>query len=223
MLLPVPFDATTIQPSTGKGICFPLGDYLLEIVKTEGQPVKGSADKGMLVLTYKVIDQNNPLNGQTHVQRFNLWNDNQDTVRIAYSQLSAVMHVIGRLQIQDSNQLIGGKLIATIGPQDNNPDYSEVKAVKDIYGNPPGQQGPAPAPQPVAQAVAVQVAPPAPQAAPNPPQAPWSQPAPAQAQPAAPWSNGGAPVQVQQPVPTPQAQAPWTTQTGGAAAPPWAK
>lgn len=194
------FDATTVAPDQGAGICFPLGDYPVEITKAEPVPTKNNPNVNMLVLTLTCLD--GPMKGQNQLYRFNIAHENETTRRIAYSQLSAICHVIGRLQIQDTNQLVGGRFIATIGPQDSDPKYSEVKKVKDMQGNEPGRSA----------------APSTPPAQP-PASAPFPSATAAPATPAAaPW---GAPATS----PTVEAAPPWATPPAGATAaapPPWA-
>jgi hypothetical protein len=189
------FDATNIQPFEQGGVCFPLNDYPFEIVKAELEPVKGKPNCGMLVVDLKVMD--GQYKGMVQKDRFNLYNDNPKAVEIAQRQLSSLCHSIKRLQIQDTTHLIGGRGIATIGPQDDNDKYSEVKAYKDVEGRVNGKGEPMPAPTPVD--------------------------APAQAQ-QAPWSAQGtqAPAQATQP----PANAAWGSAApapaSGSAAPPWA-
>lgn len=129
------FNALTVEPATGGGTNFPLDDYLCEISKVEAKPVKDAPEKGMLVLTLKVLE--GQYKGSTQEYRLNLFNPNETTVRIAYSQLGAITLVVGKAGIADSSELVGGKLIATIGPQDNNDKYSEVKKVMDVTGGAP--------------------------------------------------------------------------------------
>lgn len=187
------FDATTVVPFTSGGVLFPLGHYPVEITKTEARLVKGSTDKGMLVLTLKTLQAVGQIPaGTEHEYRLNIQNDNEQTVRIAYAQLSSVMHVINRLQIQNTDQLVGGQFLAEIGPQDANPKYSEVKVVMDFAGNQPGKAPSAPVQGGAVQAAPVQATP----APPTFPTAPATTAPPAFGQPAAtaglPWQNGAA-------------------------------
>jgi hypothetical protein len=200
------FDAATVDPFQGSSVRFPLADYPLEIIKTEGKPVTDNPNKGMLVLTCRVLD--GPMKGQDYHYRFNLYNDNETTVRIAYQQLSAVCHVTGRLRIGMAEELIGGRFIATIGPQDKEPKYDDVKKVTDMAGNPPTRgQAPQQAPQTAAPAYTQQPAPAA-----N--AAPWGA-APAAAQSLAPSTGFQAPA--------PGNGAPPWAASPNAAVPPWGK
>ena len=129
------FNALTVEPATGSATKFPLDDYLCEISKVEAKPLKDNPAKGMLVITLKVLEGS--FKGATQDYRLNLFHDNETTVRIAYAQLAAITLVTGKGGLTDSAELVGGKLIATIGPQDNNDQYSEVKKVMDVQGGAP--------------------------------------------------------------------------------------
>lgn len=210
--VPMNFDATQIDPRQSKGaICFPLGDYPLEIIGVEAVATKDDKNKGMLVLDLKVLD--GELRGMIQQDRLNLYGQSETTTRIAYQRLSAYCHVTGRLQLSDANQLIGGRCVCTIGPQEApNDKYSEVKLVKDLAGNVP-VHGQAPAPQntPIQAQAPVQT---------------QQAQQPAQAASASPWNNPAAPAQ--QPTQQQPAQSqPWQQQPAAAAAPagnkpPWA-
>lgn len=203
------FDATQVDPRQSKGgICFPLADYPVEITAVEAVAVQNSKDKGMLVLDLKVLD--GEYKNQVQQDRLNLYGQTEVTTRIAYQHLSAICHATGKLRIGDSSELVGGRFIATIGPQDApNEKYSEVKLIKDLAGNIPVMGQPvAPQNTPIAaQGPAQQTAPPAPAAS-----TPWNNPA----QPAAPAT-------AQQP---PASATPWASGPAAApasSAPPWAR
>lgn len=205
------FDATQIDPrqSTG-GICFPLADYPVEICSVEAVAVQNASNKGMLVLNLKVLD--GQYKGQIQADRLNIYGQAETPTRIGYQHLSAICHATGKLRIGNASELIGGRFIATIGPQDApNDQYSEVKLVKDLAGNIPVMGQPS-APQTTAiQAPATQQPAPAAPTAPAPAAAtPWNnpaQPAPA-ATGATGWPTGG----------TAAAPAP-----AASSAPPWAR
>lgn len=204
------FDASQIDPRQSRGgICFPLADYPVEIVSVEAVAVQNSKDKGMLVLGLKVLD--GEYRNQIQEDRLNLYGQAEVPMRIAYQHLSAICHATSKLRIGDSSELIGGRFIATIGPQDSpNEKYSEVKLVKDLAGNiPVAGQAVAPQNTPIAAAVPATQAASAPAAAAS----PWNNPAAAPAPSTAPAPGG--------------AQS-WATGGGAAApaasaAPPWAR
>lgn len=236
MQLPQPFDARGVEPASFAPPP-PLADYHVRIVESEFKPVKDTPNAGFLELTMEILDPG-PYAGRKIPYRLNMIHPNAQTVDIAYRQLSAVCHVTGQFQIQDSRQLHNIPFVATIGPQANNPQYANVFAVKDINGVVPGKAGatqaaPAPAQAPPAAAAPWGAPPPA--AAPA---APWGAPAPAApaaaaaAAPAwgpppvaqAPPAAAPAPAWTPSPAAAPAAQpgAPWGPTAPPAAKPPWA-
>ncbi len=131
------FNVAQTPPASGASICFPLADYPVEIVKGECLPVNNKPQAGKCVYTLKVLA--GPYQGQSQRYQLNLWSDSPQAKQIAQSELSALAIVVGRPTATDTDHLLGGQLIATIGPQDDNPKYSEVKAVKDIHGRTPAE------------------------------------------------------------------------------------
>ena len=145
------FDARSVNPDQ-RPEPLPLDWYPVIITDSEVKETKDQT--GMyLSLTLRIIPPH-PKANREQQYNLNLKNNNQQTVDIAYRQLSAICHVVGVLQLQDTRQLHNIPFQAKIGPQTNDPSYGEVKAVRDAQGNDPGKQGaPAPyaQPAPVAQ------------------------------------------------------------------------
>lgn len=216
------FNATGVQPNVAPEP-IPSGQYPVMIVASEEKPTK--AGTGSFIELAMQI-QGGEFNGRKVYDRLNIRNPNQQAVDIAYSTLSAICHVTGRLHIQDTGQLHGVPFIAIVNkvPRNDRPgEYSnEVKGYKDINGNDPGFAGQVSSPQaqpgwaqPQPQQQPVNGQPPqwaqqpaqAPAPAPTPPPPPVA-PAQPQQQPA------GAPPQWAQ-----QPQAPQTPTN----APPWAQ
>lgn len=212
------FNAQQYDPTQGGG-SLPVGRHPVIIESSEVKANKAN-DGGYLQLNLKLID--GPQMGTTGAYRLNLYHSNPQTAEIAHRQLSAICHVIGVFNVQDSQQLHNIPFIVEVGLQKGEEaaqkGYTEVKKVFDINGNEPGKAGQgAPAAQPQAQGGFGQqpqqqpqqpagaapawgggqpAANPAP-AAQQPAQAPaWGGAAPAQQQPAAPaaggWQQGGA-------------------------------
>lgn len=209
-----PFDARTVEPASFAPPP-PLADYHVRITESEGKSTKDNTG-GLLELWLEILDPG-PQQGRKIRYGLNLYNVSQQAIDIAYRQLSALCHVTGQFNVTDSRQLHNIPFIATIGPQANNPTYSNVFGVKDINGNIPGKSAAAPAPPAppaVAPAAAPAWAPPgATTAAPA-----WTPPgAPAPAQPAAP-----APPVWGQPAQPAVAPAPGWAQGRPADKPPWA-
>lgn len=209
------FDALAVAPSTGGSTTFfPLGDYPFQITKVEPKQVKDK-NTGLLEVTLTVTD--GPYKGATQIDRFNLWSDSEKAKEIAFSQLSSLCRVTGRIRLTKDSDLVGGVGIATIGPQIINgvpsDKYSDVRQYKDVQGRVNGQGEPVAAPQPVAAAVAGGQAPGSPwqasqqPGAPSQGQMPWQTQAAPNGPPAQGWQTG-------------QAAAPAATTPGGL--PPWA-
>jgi hypothetical protein len=182
------FNAFDFDPSQGGSICFPLADYQVEITGVEPKVVKDNPGAGYLELTFTVIAGD--LRGMTHIHRLNLFNPSEVAKRIANQELSAIAFAINRPYLQTTEQMIGGRLIATIGPQaEPNEKYSHVIKIKNLDGMLPTKpaQGP--------QAVQAQQTASAPLLASGPAAAPTSAP---------PWASG-APAQAAAPTSAP----PW--------------
>jgi hypothetical protein len=207
------FNANDFDPTQGGSICFPLADYKVEITAVEPKVVKDNPNAGYLAVSLTVVEGD--MRGMVQVDRLNIFSDKEVPKRIAHQQLAAYAFAINRPFLQTTEQMIGGRLIATIGPQADDPKYSEVKVVKCPDGSFPQRppQGGGGVPQQGQQA-----APAAPAQ-----QQPWGGAA-AAAQPG--WAAPAAPA-----APVGQAAPPWggaagaaapVAPTGAAAAPPWA-
>lgn len=224
MQFQTPFDAHQVEPASFAPPP-PMADYHVRITESEAKPTADQSG-GYLELTLEILDPG-PYVGRKVPYRLNLYNKSQQTVEIAYRQLSAVCHVTNVFQVQDSRQLHNIPFIATIGPQKDNPQYANVFGVKDLSGAIPGKPGAAAPAAPFAQPAAPAAAPAAPAwSAPSAPAAPaappaqpaWQQPPQAAAPAAAPvWSPGppaAAPA-------APGAAPSWQQNGASPAVPPW--
>ena len=146
------FDATQFNPSTAMDP-LPADWYLVQIVDSEFKETQ-MKNGTYLALTFEVLQ--GPYAGRKVFTNLNLVNENTATVEIAYKNLSAICHCIGRLQFQDTSQLPGIPLQVKVAVQlDENkkPKSNDVKGYRDANGNDPGQQGAvAPQGQPMAGA-----------------------------------------------------------------------
>ena len=215
------FDATSVDPATAQSQ-FPVGRHPVVIKSSQSLPVKDKPNAGLLALSCEIID--GPSKGITGVYRLNLWSDNAQAADIASKQLSAICHVTGIYNLNDTvnrcSELFGKPFCVIVSQQTANPQYTQVDGVTDMQGNPPMKGQPAatqtqpaqPAPQPAqpgwpvnAQPQAQPASTPAQTVAPSwggaqqPPGSAqgWTQPpAPAApAQAAPPWSQQPAPAQ----------------------------
>lgn len=209
------FNAQQYDPTQGGG-SLPVGRHPVIIESSEVKANKAN-DGGYLQLNLKLID--GPQMGTTGAYRLNLYHSNPQTAEIAHRQLSAICHVIGVFNVQDSQQLHNIPFIAEVGLQKGEEaaqkGYTEVKKVFDINGNEPGKAGQgAPAAQPQQQPAAqggFGQQQPAAQPQGNAPA--WGGGQPAQQQPQGS-PAGNAPAWGQQPAQQPAAQQP-AQQAGG--------
>lgn len=149
------FNAQQYDPTQGGG-SLPVGRHPVIIESSEVKANKAN-DGGYLQLNVKLID--GPQTGTTGAYRLNLYHSNPQTAEIAHRQLSAICHVIGVFNVQDSQQLHNIPFIVEVGLQKGEEaaqkGYTEVKKVFDINGNEPGKAGQgAPAAQPQQQPAA---------------------------------------------------------------------
>jgi hypothetical protein len=233
------FSAQQHTPQYGGSGGLPAGKYKGVIAHSAPGDVEKNGQVVGGYIAFELTPIEGPLAGQKHTDRINVHNVNPKVVEIAMKQLSAYCHVLGVFNMQDTAQLHNIPFLFEIGPQKNDPNYTEVKAIWDINGNEPAKAGsgpqtsaqPQPQPQPTtAPAGGVQPqgggwggAQPDPNAGQPQAQA-WGgaqpQPQPNAGQPQggnAGW--GGAPAG--QPQPQPQAQGGWAQSGGGGGAPGW--
>lgn len=135
------FNAHQYEPKYGGSGGLPAGKYKVILSDTKQVPTR-SGDGGYLAMELKVVE--GPQQGGTHTDRLNLHNQNPETVRIANNQLSAYCHVIGKFQFNDTSELHNIPFMVEIGPQKNDPTYTEVKKLFDANGNEPGKSGSGP-------------------------------------------------------------------------------
>lgn len=212
------FNAEQFDPSQGAG-SLPIGRHPVVIQSSEVKANKNN-DGGYLQLDLKITD--GPQQGTTGAYRLNLYHSNATTVEIAHKQLSAICHVVGVFQVIDSSQLHNLPFVIEVGPQKNDPSYTEVKKVFDMNGNEPGKGGGQGAAQPQAQQQPAQQPPaqqPTPQSgAPAWGQQPQNPPAQEQAPAQQPAWGGGAAQQApaqQQPAQQAPATGGWQQQPQG--------
>lgn len=174
---PQMFDARTVEPSSIPPPV-PAGDYPMVVIESEPKQTKDQTG-GFLEFKMQIIQ--GQFQGRIVTARLNIFNQSAEAVRIAYAQLSALSHVTGVFNLQDTRQLHNIPFIGVVTVQAGGL-FNDVRGFKDMQGNTPGKP-PVGAPQAV---VAAPPAPPAnypptgypgaPQAAPQPPQWP-AQPA----------------------------------------------
>jgi len=151
------FNASGVTPRYSASDGLPHGKHPVIISASEFRPTKDSTPndpRSMLVFTLEAID--GPAKGGKQTDRLNLQHPNQQVVNIAYSQLAAYCAVTGRQGFNDTSELHNIPFMIEVGPQKNNPEYSEVKGVYFTDGR-DAASGAAPASPPFAQPAAPQM------------------------------------------------------------------
>jgi hypothetical protein len=174
------FNAATVAPSSGFDP-LPVGWYNAKLVESDMKPTNGKNGAGnMIAAVWEILD--GPYQGRKVFDNLNIENPNPVAVKIAYESLSAICHVTGQINCQDTQQLHGIPVQIKVGlgkPTEQYPEpNNEVKGYRDQFGR---------SPQEIAKLGGGAAAPGAPSApqAPQAPQAPAA-PAPAAASPTRP-------------------------------------
>jgi len=140
---PFSFNATGIPPASADGSSsLPVGEHPVTITGGEFKAVKDKPNAGMLVLTLTVYD--GPNKGASGPWRLNLYSDSPQAVEIAQKQMSALCHVTNTFIVNNVEDLFGKPFLVCVGPQANNPQYTQVNGVKFLDGRDPGKPGAAP-------------------------------------------------------------------------------
>ena len=143
------FDASKVEPQAPMSQLPVSGPEGLPVIIKESE-LKENRDKtgGYLELLLEVIDGEHK--GASGPYRLNLFHTNQQTVNIAYAQLSAICHVVNEFQVADSSQLHNKPFNVIVGLQKAEDaaakGYTEVKAIRNSDGSAPGKAKPASAP-----------------------------------------------------------------------------
>lgn len=95
------FDASKIAPTTSFAP-IPAGQYLSHITESDLVATKDGTGQ-MLKLTFEILD--GQFKGRKIWNNLNVQNQNQDTMKYALSDLSAICHATGNIQLQDSAAL----------------------------------------------------------------------------------------------------------------------
>ena len=171
------FDASNVEPATAREL-LPPGKYVAQIIESEMKDTQSGGK--MLALTLEI--QDGPHTRRRLWDNLNLVNSNPKAVEIAQRTLSAICHAIGRMQVNDSDELHFRPMLLSIevepdsrdkhlNPSDPNRRYqNKVKG----YAKADGSAAPAPRPMAAPPAQAQASAPQArPAAAPASNQPPW--------------------------------------------------
>lgn len=134
------FNASTVAPNVAPQPV-PTGQYIVMITKSEEKAAKSAEGASYLALTMTI--QDGPEKGKTVTERLNLKNPSATAVEIAYSTLSAICHVTGVMQLQQSSAELHGKpfmVDVVCAPRDDDPSKmsNDIRGYLDLNGNQPG-------------------------------------------------------------------------------------
>jgi hypothetical protein len=160
------FDASQVEPNTEYEV-LPPGKYLAQIINSEMRPTKDGTG-AFLFLEIDILE--GQYQGRKLFDRLNLSNPNPNAVEIAQRTLSSICRAVGRLQVNNSEQLHLLPFIADVRVRPPKGEFGESNSIRYL----PRTQG---------QGTTVQ--------APVRPAAPMSSPTPASAPPAPglPWQR----------------------------------
>ena len=140
------FDATQVEPATAYEV-LPPGKYLAQIVNSEMRPTKDGMGQ-YLFLEIDILE--GQYTGRKLFDRLNLSNPNPSAVEIAQRTLSSICRAVGRLQVNNSEQLHLVPFMADVKVRPPRGEYGESNSIRYL----PRTQGPtsptpAPTPSPV--------------------------------------------------------------------------
>lgn len=115
----------------------PNGDYVVSIESTERKALNNAANGDKLVVTYVVSDGD-------HAKRklfdnLNMWHTGSpDAAQIAARTLAQICRVVGKPQIQDTDELVGCNLLVRVESEEyEGKTYNRVKAYNKLNGPTP--------------------------------------------------------------------------------------
>lgn len=130
------FNARTVDPNSSFDP-LPAGWYNAKMIESEIKPTK-AGDGAMLACQFEILD--GQFTGRRIFHNFNIENKNPVAVKIAYEQLSALGHVTGVLDIQDSALLHGIPLQIKLKVRPASEQYdasNDISGFRDQHGRDP--------------------------------------------------------------------------------------
>lgn len=130
--------ADELPESTGDFAPIPAGEYTVSIASAELTPTKDGSGQ-YIKLKLNVIAPTHQ--GRVLFSNLNIRNQSAKAEEIGLQQLGAVMRAIGLAAIEDTDQLIGGTLIAKVDIRTSEQygAQNEVKAYKPLSGAAPAK------------------------------------------------------------------------------------
>lgn len=134
------FDANAVEPSAPIELLQP-GDYPAQIVQSEMKDTSKGDGGERLSLEFDIID--GPAKGRKLWAGLNLKNANPKTVEIAQRELSAICHAVGKLNVNDSEELHFKPMLVTVKVVPATTERAaknEIKGYKALSNKPPVQR-----------------------------------------------------------------------------------
>ncbi|MFM2005562.1 MAG: hypothetical protein RLZZ09_1217 [Pseudomonadota bacterium] len=120
------FDASQVEPNTEYEV-LPPGKYLAQIVNSEMRPTKDGLG-AYLFLEIDILE--GQYQGRKLFDRLNLSNPNTTAVEIAQRTLSSICRAVGRLQVNNSEQLHLLPFIADVRVRPPKGEYGESNTIR---------------------------------------------------------------------------------------------
>ena len=120
------FDASQVEPNTEYEV-LPPGRYLAQIVNSEMRPTKDGLG-AFLFLEIDVLE--GQYQGRKLFDRLNLSNPNTTAVEIAQRTLSSICRAVGRLQVNNSEQLHLLPFMADVRVRPPKGEYGESNSIR---------------------------------------------------------------------------------------------
>ena len=139
------FDASTVAPQASTGPV-PAGTYLAQIIESDVAPLKSGKGTG-LKLTFEIIDGQQK--GRRIWENLNIQHENEETQRIAQSQLSALCHAVNEIKVKDTAVLHHKPVHIRVVVREAQGQYQASNNIKG-YESAGGFSAPAAAPAPAA-------------------------------------------------------------------------
>lgn len=125
-LLGQTFDASSVEPMSNYDV-LPPAKYLVQIIFSEMRPTKDGRGQ-YLYLELDVLE--GQYAGRKLFDRLNLVNTNPDAVQIAQRTLSSLCRAVGKLQVNNSEQLHLIPLIADVRVRPPSGGYGESNSMR---------------------------------------------------------------------------------------------
>jgi len=140
----IQFDASQVAPKAAS-TPIPAGTYLAHIIESDVVDLKSGNGQG-LKLTYEILD--GQFKGRRVFDNLNIVHAKPDTQAIAQSQLSAICHAVGVIQLSDTAMLHYKPVKLTVTIKEAQGDFAarnNIKSVESAGGAVPAVTASAPA------------------------------------------------------------------------------